>query len=125
MASCSAWSRCAISALTRSSEVLELAEVLRDQDGVVRRKAGGPGQQFARGSQAAARQVRQRRRIGLAGGQRFEDGAGGDAPHVGHHGGQLHVGVLEHHLQPVGDASALLDQMRAIAGQVAQLTLLG
>ena len=82
-------------------------------------------EQLALGSQAAARQVRQRRRIGLAGDQRLQDGPGGDAPHVGHHGGQLHVGVLEHHLQPVGDASALLDQMGAIAGQVAELALLG
>ena len=43
--------------------------------------------------------------------------------HVGHDRGQLRVGVLEHRLQAVGQARPLLDQVGAVAPQVAQVPL--
>jgi len=48
-----------------------------------------------------------------------------DPTHIRHDGRELDVRILQHCLNAVGDASALLDEMHAIACEVAPLSLRG
>lgn len=111
--------------LHRLLQVVEMAQVLGEQEGVVVGEAphDRAGQFRPLGPQAAARQIGESGRVGRPGEQRLQDGARRDAAYVGHDRRQLDIGVLEHRLEAVGQARALLDQVRAIARQVAQVAL--
>ena len=72
-------------------------------------------------AQPPAGQIGQLPRIGLPGDQRLQHISARDPQDVCRHAGQLDVSVLQHLLDAVGRGSPLLEQLRPLPRQVAQL----
>jgi hypothetical protein len=111
----------------RLIEIVDVAQVLGEEEAVVRTHAAGErlDQLVALGPQATLGERSQTLGVGLAGQQRLQHGPRGLAHDVGRHARQLEVRVLEHLVQPVHEPPALLDQRAARARQVPQLALRG
>ena len=85
----------------------------------------GLGERLPLGPQPPARQLGQRLCVRLALEQPLQDLARREAAHVGDDRGELDVGVLQHRLQPVDEPCPLVNEVDAIAREVAQVTLSG
>src|SRR5262249_29219336 len=106
--------------------VLDMAEVLSDKEAMMCRQP--PTQRvfepLARAPQPSMRLAGKRRRIRLSCRDAVQDRPPREAEDVGDDRRELDVGVLEHLLDAVGVAGALLNEPAAIARQIAELTLL-
>src|SRR5215470_11020590 len=104
-----------------------MSELLAEQERMVGSEATdhGLGQEVAFTSQPSSCSLSQDVAVGLAANEGVQDGTSGDAAHICHHGCELDSGILEHRLQSVGESRPLIDEMDAVAREVAQLPLGG
>jgi hypothetical protein len=107
----------------RLVEEVDVGEDLADEQGVVAGEAAL--ERFAQrrqlGAQASACQLGEQVGVVGAADERLEHRPPGDAEHVARDRGELDPCVLEHLVEPLHLARALLDLRLPVAGQVAQL----
>jgi hypothetical protein len=83
------------------------------------------GERVPLGPQLPTRQLGERPRVGFAVEELLQDLPRRKPAYVGDDRGQFDIGVLKDGLQPIGEPRALVDQVDAIAREVAQVTLSG
>jgi hypothetical protein len=102
----------------RLIEIVDVGQDLADEEGMV--PAEPPRERRAQGRQLRAQrapgELRQDRRVGRARHQRGEHRPARHAEDVARDAGELDARVLEHLVQPIGLADALLGERRPIAG---------
>lgn len=103
-------------------EAIDLVQVVPDHEGVMVGELSVQSLDEGRNLVAglAAGQVRETFAVPLAGDQGLQDGAAGGADDVAEDRGEVHPGVLELLLQPLGFLAGAADDLGPAAGQVSQ-----